>query len=42
MIIKEINLDDFDRKEYLALLQTLIDYYYVCFNEGLILKKEGE
>lgn len=42
MIIHDFNLDDLDKKEYLALLQTLIDYYYVCFSEELILKNMGE
>lgn len=42
MKIVDINLDNFDKSEYLAFIQSLIDYYYVLFNETLYLKSEVE
>ena len=41
MIIKEINLDDFDKQEYIHFIKSLLEYYYIQFNEVLELK-EGE
>ena len=35
MRINDINLDAFDKKEYLAFVQALLDYFYVQFNEEL-------
>lgn len=35
MRINDINLDDFDKKEYLAFIQALLNYFYVQFNEEL-------
>jgi len=42
MIIKEIDLDSFCRDEYLAFIQTLINYYYVQFKEEFILEKVSD
>jgi hypothetical protein len=42
MKINDINLDDFDKKEYLAFVQALLDYYYVQFNEALAIIVQGE
>lgn len=39
MIIKEIDLDDLCTDEYIALLETLINYYYVQFDRKLELKE---
>lgn len=37
MIISNLNLDDLDRQEFLHFLNSLISYYYVLFNEELII-----
>ena len=42
MIIKEIDLDSFCKDEYLAFMETLINYYYVQFNEKFILEKVSD
>ena len=42
MIIKEIELDSLCKDEYLAFIQTLIDYYYVQFKEQFVLEKVGD
>ena len=35
MKIADINLDDFDKKEYFHFLKILVDYFYVQFGEEL-------
>ena len=35
MIVKEIDLDSLAKDEYLAFIQTLLDYFYVQFDEHL-------
>ena len=35
MIIKEVELDDLCRDEYLFFMKTLADYFYVMFNEEI-------
>lgn len=39
MIIREIDLDDFDKQEYIHFIKSLLEYYYIQFNEALELKK---
>ena len=41
MTINEIYLDDFDKQEYIHFIKSLLEYYYIQFNEILELK-EGE
>ena len=41
MKINDIDLDSLDKQEYLCLIQSLINYYYVMFNEIIELKIEG-
>lgn len=36
MKINDIDLDSLDRHEYMALIQTLIDYFYVSFSEDYL------
>ena len=38
MKIVDIDLDSLDREEYLSLVQSLISYYYVMFDEYIELK----
>lgn len=40
MKINDINLDNFNRSEYIAFINVLIDYYFVLFSEHLILERE--
>lgn len=42
MIIKDFNLDELDKQEYLHLIQMLMDYYYILFSEELYFKSEVE
>ena len=41
MKIIDIDLDSLDRDEYLSLVQSLISYYYVMFDEYIELKIGG-
>jgi len=40
--ISHLDLDSLDRQEYLHFLQTLINYYYVQFDEELKIVQGSE
>lgn len=42
MIIKEMDLDNLCKDEYLAFLETLIHYFYVQFDESYVLEKVSD
>lgn len=42
MKLVDIDIENFDRNEYLHFLQTLIEYFYVQFGEKLEIIKECE
>ena len=42
MIIKEIDLDSLAKDEYLAFIQTLLNYFYVQYDEEYIMVKGSD